>query len=112
MLCFWCGTEQPRNPKADLIPDGSPNARYAPCTACEVVMAVGVTVVEIVNEEHVPLQVGLHIGGGKVVYPTGNWAIMSHEAVVKFQSELGDLTGRYGFCMVSGEVWDLLGLTR
>ncbi len=111
-LCFWCGTEQPPNPKADLVVEGSNNPRYSPCLGCEATMGKGVTVVEISDEEAVKFQVGMHLGEGRVVYPTGLWAVIDQDVVREFQTELSDMTGRYGFCMCSSQIWDLMELPR
>lgn len=111
-FCFWCGTDKLRNPKADLLPSKSQNAKYAPCTDCEAEMAGGVTVVEVSGEVSVPAQVPLCLGMGGFVYPTGLWAVVPQAFVKKFQSELAEMTGRYGFCMVSGDVWDQMRLQR
>ncbi|MEE8536979.1 MAG: hypothetical protein V3S71_03160 [Acidobacteriota bacterium] len=75
-------------------------------------MALGITVVEVAGEETVEHQLGLHLGDGRFVFPTGLWAQVSQEFVKLAQVELGDMTGRYGFCMVEAQVWDLLGLSR
>ncbi len=112
LLCFWCDTEQPRTLRADLVSDGSPNVRYAPCAACEGEMASGVALVEVSDDEVATAQVGLHLGDGRIVYPTGLWAVVTQEFMKEFQAELGDMAGRYGFCMVTKEIWTLMGLER
>jgi hypothetical protein len=111
-FCFWCGTDKPRNSKADLLPLESKNAKYAPCTDCEAMMASGVTVVEVSDEVSAPAQVPLCLGDGGFVYPTGLWAVVPQEFIKGFQAELAGMSGRYGFCMCSPEVWDLMELQR
>ncbi len=111
-LCFWCDTEQSWTPQADPVPDGPPNARYAPCSGCRETMASGIVMLEVSDEEVASAQVGLYLGGGRIVYPTGNWAVVSREFMEQFQPEFAQMLDRYDFCTCSAGVWDLMGLER
>lgn len=107
MLCFWCSVKEIK------APDGTPNPAYMPCGSCTRKMATGVVVVEITEEPQAVDHVGLDIG--RVIYPTGLWAVMSPAWLRGRMSEnpaLEPTLVGQGYCFIDGSVWNLLGLDR
>lgn len=114
MKCFWCLTgEGPKG--ARLHPASGQNLQYAPCGSCQDHMDMGVVIVEVVDNPENDARVGLRLDVDRVVFPTGVWAVATPGFIRQVMSPAAVdqvLHDDHGYCFVSQEVWDAMGLER
>lgn len=100
--CFWCR-------KYERVPGDE--SLYEPCQSCKEIMegalVGGVVIAECTLEEVVPDQAALHLGEGRLVYPTGAWVTVQREWA---QAALPALSLTKSMAFVTPEVWENLEL--
>ncbi len=113
MTCFWCPSGESESEP------GEANPAYAPCAACLARMTKGVTIIEVFAQPQGSTHIGLALDVDVTVYPTGLWAAVEDGYLMGRIQDVPELrlgatmpALRHGYCFVSSEVWDLLGLGR
>lgn len=96
MKCFWCST-YPKRP-------GTPV--YDPCVPCELSWKEKVILIEVLLEPKEIGQIPVVLPGGKMVFPTGTWATVSHERAVQLWGDtLGEAMSENGKVFLTPETW-------
>lgn len=109
--CFWCGKEKNqiaflgRIDREDSEAPMSAVLDYEPCDECKVAQSQGVTLIEAVysipdSEKRPPIS---RDENGRLVYPTGRYAVMKREA---FQRLFGSAPAEASRVCVDTEIMD------
>lgn len=104
-LCFFCQKEKPAGPDSKAL------FSYFVCAECAEQMASGLPVMVVADEpafEHQPPICVMETEKGQgPMYPTGEWAVYSHEAASRlFGPEVSTQAVLSGAMFLTQPVWD------
>lgn len=104
-LCFYCHKPKDTNVNLDNI-NTAVFLNYIPCETCQTHMDTGITLMGVLTEPQYENHLHIETTNNQKVYPTGNIAVITEEAIKLFYDEpyASDIISKKGTFMNDADV--------